>query len=100
MTLENVALNRSAWQQYPYPDRPWGAEKAVDGLKSNLSADGEQCAISNNDKETAEWQVDLRGLYEIHHISIHYRTDNLQWSKFIFTLSRYLYILYTCICLK
>lgn len=88
-TYENVALNRSAWQQYPYPDRPWGAEKAVDGLKSNLSANGEQCAISNNDKVTAEWQVDLRGLYKIHHISIHYRTDNLQWSAYNGYTSRF-----------
>lgn len=40
---ENVALNRSAWQYYPYPGRPWGAERAVDGHKSNLSEWGSVC---------------------------------------------------------
>lgn len=84
LALENVALNKSAWQQYPYLYSQWSAEKAVDGLKSDFSASGGQCTVSANYKHTAEWKVDLGGLYKIHHISIHYRTDNLQWSKLIF----------------
>lgn len=78
---ENVALNRSAWQYFSYPGRPWGAERPVDGHKSNLSEWGGQCAISGDAKE-AEWRVDLGNVYRIHHIFIQHRPDNLQWSTF------------------
>lgn len=76
----NVALKRPAWQKYIYFDRTWGADRAVDGQKSDLSELGNQCTVSGNRKTTAEWKVDLGKVYQIHHIFIQYRTDNKEWS--------------------
>ncbi|XP_056002935.1 receptor-type tyrosine-protein phosphatase T-like isoform X2 [Ostrea edulis] len=76
---DNVALGKTAKQLNPYPNKPWGAERAVDGLKSKFTATGRQCTISNNYKQRAKWWVDLGGVLSIRHITIHYRTDNLAW---------------------
>lgn len=77
MFAENLALHRPAWQNTTY----WSniAERAVDGLKSNLDRHGRQCALSWDHQRTAEWRVDLGAVRNIHHVSIQYVTGNDEW---------------------
>ena len=76
---ENLALHRPAWQNTTY----WSniAERAVDGLKSNLDRHGRQCALSWDHQTTAEWRVDLGAIRSIHHVSIQYVTGNDMWGS-------------------
>lgn len=80
LITENVALNKPAGQQYTYGNIPQlGAERAVDGQKSDLSSSGGQCAISGGGQSTADWWVDLGKVLSIHHVFIQYMTGNMMW---------------------
>lgn len=85
LRLENIALDKSAWQLHPYESRDVAgivdASKAVDGLKTNLSFFGYQCTESANYKDEAMWRVDLGTVLGIHHITIYYRTENSPWGR-------------------
>lgn len=48
----------------------------VDGLYTNRSDVGGQCAIYDDGKYTATWRVYLGKEVSISHIYIYYRTDN------------------------
>ncbi|XP_052695927.1 multiple epidermal growth factor-like domains protein 9 [Crassostrea angulata] len=80
---ENIALNKFTWQLNPYENEEiadyLNSSKAVDGLKTNLSFSGYQCTISASMKYMAIWRLYLRDILGIHHITIHYRTDNMEW---------------------
>ena len=80
MCTENLALHNPAWQSSTWESYT-GAERAVDGLYTDLGVHGGQCAVSVGG-QTAEWRVDLRGVRNIHHIVIQHITGNEVWGIF------------------
>lgn len=79
-----MALHKYVFENNPWRGREnWRGENAVDGRYTNSSAAGGQCVISENNKETAEWGVDLGSVVSISHIDIYYRTDNQQSIRYI-----------------
>lgn len=79
LCIENIALHKPAFQQYPFIDgeASYDARRAVDGLKSDLSWSGGQCVLSSG-RHTAIWWVHLTSILSIHHITIYYRKDNVE----------------------
>ena len=73
MALGKPVSEDQAWEG----KEDWKGDKAVDGLYDDRSAAGDQCVISENNRQTATWWVDLGGVASISHINIYYRTDNL-----------------------
>ncbi|XP_078328078.1 uncharacterized protein LOC144623516 [Crassostrea virginica] len=55
---ENLALLQSAWQSGTWRSNT-GAERAVDGLYTNLREWGGECAASSLRQTATEWRVDL-----------------------------------------
>ena len=70
---ENIAFNKTTWQQHFDPRFKWGADRAVDGKYSDLSANGGQCTITTFGKNKTylpwgtkfffQWQCSLVGLW-------------------------------------
>lgn len=93
--LENIALNKSAWQLYSYEGiigDILSASKAIDGLNTDMSISGQQCTLSAYSKYEAMWRVDLGAILGIHSITIYYRTDNAPWGRHTsFYISFYTY---------
>lgn len=84
ISLANLARQRPVWEDSPWTgDENWRATKAVDGRCNNRSAAGGQCVISQNNRKTAMWRVDLGRIVSISHINIYYRTDNFQSTKYL-----------------
>ena len=79
---ENIALRKPAYQQNQdirYNASLTEASNAVDGLKSDLSSWGGQCAYSGFYKQTATWWVNLTSILSIHYVTIYYMTNNRPW---------------------
>lgn len=85
--IGNVALQRPVWEDSPWMGREdWRATKAVDGRYNDRSAAGGQCVISENERKTATWRVDLGDVVSISHINIYYRTDNFPSMKYVYLI--------------
>ena len=59
------------------------ATNAVDGLKSDRSAWGGQCVVSEKRKHSATWWVDLTSVSCISHIILYYMTGEKEWGMSI-----------------
>lgn len=84
--IDNVAYNKPAFQQERYSGllaKYTDANNAVDGLKSDLSVWGEQCTLSENNRRTASWWVNLERIFSIYYITIYYRTGNSPWGMYV-----------------
>ena len=79
--LENVALNKSAWQNDT--DFNYLAHRGVDGRKSSLLVLGEE-SVTSHYSVISEWRVDLENVLSIHHITIQFATNNKSWSMIVF----------------
>ena len=84
MFTENLALHQPAWQSGSWRSDT-GADRAVDGLFTDLRWDGGQCAGSDGER-TAEWRVDLGGVKYIHHLFIQHVAGKSMFDIIYFNL--------------
>lgn len=98
----NIALKKPAYQLHPYivNDATFDASNAVDGLKSDLSAWGGQCVITADGYRTSIWWVNLNSIHSIHHITIYYRTDNVDYGMIHLRYMSFKMITNDCILLQ
>lgn len=76
--LENLSYKKNTWQ---HTTRSTGySSRAVDGLYTDRSYSGNQCAATG-DSYFALWWVDLGHVSRIDHIVMYFRTDNEPWGK-------------------
>lgn len=82
-----MALHRPVLEDSPWTGiEDWRGRKAVDGRYNDRSAAGGQCVISENNRKTATWRVDLGDVVSISHIYIYYRTDNFPSAKYVYLI--------------
>lgn len=81
LPIDNVALNKAAYQLYPYDeeDDTYDASNAVDGLISDLDVNQGQCVASATGQRIAIWRVDLGSIHYISHIFLYFMTENIPW---------------------
>lgn len=84
-STDNVALYMPSYQRFPFDkdNVTYDAANAVDGLMSDLSINGGQCAVSAAGYATAIWRVDLGRVHYIDHITLYFMTDNQPWGKYL-----------------
>lgn len=75
----NMALHRPTFQLNTLSKYP--SSRLVDGKKSNLHLNGDQCSSTMNYQCYAMWRVDLMNTRRIERIVVYSRTDNLEWGK-------------------
>lgn len=73
MCTENLALHQPAWKS-SRGSYDIGAERAVDGLYTDLMWHRGQCASSTDLSQTTEWRVDIGGVKNIHRVFIQHAT--------------------------
>lgn len=74
----NLALHKPAFQSNSHQAKEdiSVANYVVDGLKTDPSLDGGQCATTTLGKQTSTWWVDLTSIHSLHHITIYFMTIN------------------------
>lgn len=84
-STDNVALYMPSYQRFPFDkdNVTYDAANAVDGLMSDLSINGGQCAVSAAGYATAIWRVDLGRVHYIDHITLYFMTDYQPWGKYL-----------------
>lgn len=58
--------------------------RVVDGKRSNLNYNGNQCTSTSDNQVFAMWRVDLQKLRRIERIMVYSRTDNVAWGKMLY----------------
>lgn len=81
--LDNLAYKKLTWQT----SKIYSSEKAVDGLYTERSPAGNQCAISKPFPTNVTWLVDLGGVRSISEVRIYYRLNVDSSSKFNVTIT-------------
>nr|XP_034316168.1 scavenger receptor class F member 2-like [Crassostrea gigas] len=74
----NVALNKLAYRSSSYSTTDTSGTGNALRMSGGDVLNGGQCAVSESG-ETAYWRVNLITIHSIHHITIHFRADNVTW---------------------
>lgn len=75
---DNLAYKKPTWQTLD----KYSSDKAVEGLYTNLSAIGNQCAVSFASSEVT-WLVDLETINSISKIVLYHVTEGSTFGKLI-----------------